>query len=324
MIPSRIDTGGRERFCAPTAWREPAGMATRSPRGVPDAVTTVPVEDAYRYCEETMRRSSSSFSAALWMLPRDKRRAIHAIYAFCRFADDIADDPTLQGDRARLLQRWRDELSASYLDRSTHPVGVALADSVRRFHLPEENFRDLLCGIESDLRSESIDTFDDLQRYCYRVASTVGLLIVRVLGYRNPKSLDYAIAMGIAVQLTNILRDVGTDAATGRVYLAREDLERMQVAPESLGRGAMTEEIRLLLAVYAERARIYYERAAAVLPAEDRRSLRAAEAMGRIYRTLLEDLQRRGFPCLEGSLRLSRSRRVAIAAAAWLGRGAAV
>jgi phytoene synthase len=258
------------------------------------------------------------------MLPREKRRAIHAIYAFCRFADDIADDPSLRGDRPRLLQRWRDELSASYLDRSTHPVGVALADSVRRFELPEQNFHDLLCGIESDLRSESIDTFDDVREYCYRVASTVGLLIVRVLGYSNPRSLDYAVAMGIAVQLTNILRDVGTDAATGRVYLAREDLERMRVAPESLGRGAMTEEIRLLLAVYAERARIYYERAASVLPAEDRRSLRAAEAMGRIYRTLLEDLQRRGFPCLAGSLRLSRGRRIAIAAAAWLGRGAVV
>jgi phytoene synthase len=140
-----------------------------------------------------------------------------------------------------------------------------------------------------------------------------------VLGYRNPASLDYAVEMGIAVQLTNVLRDVGEDAASGRIYLAREDLERMRVDPQSLCGRRMTEEIRLLLALYAERARIYYERAAERLPKEDRRSLRPAEAMGRIYRALLEELQRRGFPCLGDSLRMSQRRRLAIAASVWLG-----
>jgi phytoene/squalene synthetase len=131
-------------------------------------------------------------------------------------------------------------------------------------------------------------TFEDLQRYCYRVASTVGLLVVHVLGYRNPRALDFAKAMGIAVQLTNVLRDVGTDAAAGRVYLPQEDLERMHVAPQDLGAGRMTDEIRLLL--------------------------------GRIYRALLEELQRRGFPCLQDSLRLSKRRRAAIAASVWFRR----
>ena len=164
-----------------------------------------------------------------------------------------------------------------------------------------------------------METFEDLRRYCYRVASTVGLLVVQVLEARSPRSFEYAETLGIAVQLTNVLRDVGEDAAAGRIYLAREDLERLGVRPESLCEPRMTEELRLLLALYAERARLYYERAAVALPEQDRRRLRPAEAMGHIYRALLEELHGRGFPCLEASLRLSRRRRLAIAASTWLG-----
>ena len=234
----------------------------------------------------------------------------------------MADDPAVRGDRRRLLERWRAELGAAYRGDATHPVGVALADAVRRFRLPQEVFLDLLRGVESDLQHEAIETWADLERYCYRVASTVGLLLVRVLGARHPDSLEYARQMGIAVQLTNVLRDVGEDAASGRIYLAREDLARLHVPPESLREGKLTEEIRLLLALYAERARIRYEAAARLLPREDRRLLRPAEAMGRIYRTLLQELHGRGFPCLGTPLRLSKPRRLAIAAGVWLGLGA--
>lgn len=279
------------------------------------------VRDAYRHCAGVLRRSGSSFGAAFWMLPAPRRRALHAVYAFCRLADDVADDPAVRGDRQRLLERWRAELAAAYRGDASHPVGVALADAVRRFRLPQELFADLLQGVESDLRGEPIETWPDLERYCYRVASTVGLLLVRILGARNPDSLEYARQMGIAVQLTNVLRDVGEDAAAGRIYLAREDLQRLQVRPESLREGKATEEIRLLLALYAERARIRYEAAARLLPAEDRRALRPAQAMGGIYRALLDELHARGFPCLGPALRLSKPRRLAIAAGAWLGLG---
>jgi phytoene synthase len=183
----------------------------------------------------------------------------------------------------------------------------------------QDVFLDLLRGVESDLEGETMETFEDLRRYCYRVASTVGLLVVQVLEARSPRSFEYAELLGIAVQLTNVLRDVGEDAASGRIYLAREDLERLGVRPESLCGPRMTEELRLLLALYAERARLYYERAALALPEQDRRRLRPAEAMGRIYRALLEELHGSGFPCLEVSLRLSRRRRLAIAASTWLG-----
>lgn len=280
------------------------------------------VEAAYGHCAAIVQRSGSSFAAAFWLFPRAERRAIQAVYAFCRLADDVADDPAIRGDRGRLLERWTEELENAYRGKSTHPVGVALGDAVQRFALPEEHFRELLHGIEFDLRGAPIRTFEELERYCYRVASTIGLLVVHLRGFRNPATLEYARSLGIAVQLTNILRDVGEDAAEGRVYLAQEDLARFGVGAEQLQPGRpLTPELRALLADYAARARQYYARAAAWLPGEDRRRLRAAEAMGRIYRTLLEELERRDFPCLEGSLRLSKRRRLLIAATTWAGLG---
>jgi phytoene synthase len=279
----------------------------------------VELESAYASCARVTRASGSSFASTFWMLPHDKRRGLHAVYAFCRLADDIADDPAIRGDRALLLARWRDELEAAYAERARSPVAVALADTARRFELPRETFLDLLSGIESDLAAEPLVTSADLRRYCYRVASTVGLLVVRILGFRNPQSLDWAERLGIAVQMTNVLRDVGADARSGRIYLAREDLDRFGVDPRTLRGGQMTEPLRCLLALYSERARIDYEHACTLLPREDRARLRAAEAMGRIYRTLLDELHRRGFPCLGDPLRLPRRRRIGIAAAVFVG-----
>ncbi len=277
------------------------------------------LDRAYAHCAEITARSGSSFAAAFWMLPKPRRRALHAVYAFCRLADDIADDPAVQGDRKRLLDRWREELDASYAGASEHPVGVALADAARRYQLPKDVFEDLLRGVEWDLTGATIESFPDLERYCYRVASTVGLLIVRILGARQPRALQYAERMGIAVQLTNVLRDVGEDAVEGRIYLPREDLARFGVRPETLREGKMTEEIRLLLATTAERARIRYEEAERLMPEEDRLALRPAQAMGGIYRALLDELHDRGFPCLGPSLRLSKPRRLGIAARTFVG-----
>lgn len=214
------------------------------------------IASAYAHCGAITRQAASSFAAAFWLLERPQRRAIHAVYAFCRLADDIADDPAVRGDRGALLARWRGELDAAYAGDAVHPVAVALGDAVRRYDLPRDVFVDLLRGIESDVRGETMERFEDLRLYCHRVASTVGLVLVRVLGARHAGSLEYAEEMGIAVQLTNVLRDVGADAAEGRIYLAREDLARLGVTPEDLRRRTMTEPIRLLLALYAERARL--------------------------------------------------------------------
>jgi phytoene synthase len=283
-----------------------------------DAAPSPEAHAAYAHCRAVALRSGSSFAAAFWMFPKEKRQAVYAIYAFCRFADDVADDPHLAGNRALLLERWRAELGAAYQGKAAHPVGIALGDAVRRFALPREVFEELLHGVESDLERRPMETFEDLTRYCFRVASTVGILLVRLLGHRNPRALDYAEAMGIAVQLTNILRDVGEDAAAGRVYLAREDMRRFGVSRESLGANPTPDELRVLLACYAERARIYYERAERLRPQEDPARLRPADAMGRIYRALLEELQRRRFDHAAPAVRLSSARRLAITASVWL------
>lgn len=278
--------------------------------------------EAYDYCRDLTRRSGSSFSAAFWLFSPERRRAVHAIYAFCRLADDIADDPSIQGDRSRLLDRWRAELDAAYRGTATHPVGIALSDAIERFDLPRHVFDHLLRGIESDLRGETIETFPDLETYCYRVASTVGLLVVALLGFRGPEVLEYATTLGIAVQLTNVLRDVTTDAASGRIYLPREDLERFGIAESDLRLPIPTPELRTLMAYYAEHARILFERADALLPRENRQDLRAARAMGRIYSRLLDELHRQGFRNRRAPgepIRLSNHRRWIIAAGTWFG-----
>jgi phytoene synthase len=253
------------------------------------------------------------------MLPRAKRNALHAIYAFCRLADDIADDPEIAGNRTALLARWREELDDAFRGKAQHAVGVALSDTIGTYRLPERVFLDLLAGVEFDLADGPIETFDDLQLYCYRVASTVGLLVVRILGFDNPRSLEFAETLGIAVQLTNVLRDVGHDASTGRIYLPSAELERFGVSTESLLAGQMTDELQSLLRFSAERAATFYDRAERLLPDEDRRALRPATAMGRIYRALLDELIERRFPCFEQSVRISMPRRVAIAAKVWMG-----
>ena len=253
------------------------------------------------------------------MLPSPRRKALRAVYAFCRLADDIADDEDLQGDRGALLARWRDELERAFRGTARSPVGIALADAARRYELSEEDFQDLLRGIESDLRGEDFRTFSELERYCYRVAGTVGRVLVGILGCRDADSLAYAEAMGTAVQLTNVLRDVREDAKRGRVYLALEDMQRMGVVRKDLAQPEADEALRMLLGQYAERTRMRYERAEAMLPAQQRRRLRSAQAMGRIYRALLEASTLRGFSNLSEPVRLSARRRLWIAASVWLG-----
>jgi 15-cis-phytoene synthase len=288
---------------------------------VSGAIPAPAVQAAYAHCAEIARRSGSSFLAAFWMFPRAERRALHAIYAFCRLVDDIADDPALRGDRAMLLERWHEELVDAYRGKARHPVGIALGDAVHRFHLPEDCFLDLLAGIEIDLRGAEIETFAELEHYCYCVASTIGLLVCGVRGLRGASVRDYAVNLGIAVQLTNVLRDVGEDATAGRIYLAREDRDACGVTAESLRAHVEGEPLARLLALYAARARARYAQAQRALPPELRRRLRPAQAMGAIYRELLDALEQRGFPQRGPALRLSKSRRVAIAAREWLAIG---
>ncbi len=290
-------------------------------------MTDATVTRAYAYCHQVLRRSGSSFAQAFRLLAPERRSALDAVYAFCRFVDDVADggDPREFGDRGNpgrrdpgaLLARWRDELRRVYAGAPSHPIGVALADAVRRFALPERHFADLIRGVEMDLTRRRYRTVDELEEYCYLVASTVGLLCIEIFGRRHPSAEDYARDLGVAFQLTNILRDVREDAARGRLYLPLEDLARFGCEEEELLAGRYSARVGALMAFECGRARAYYLRARCALAPEDRRALAAAEAMRLIYERLLCRIEARGFDVFHDRISLPRYERVGLALAAW-------
>jgi phytoene synthase len=268
----------------------------------------------------------TSFYYSFLVLPADKRRAIVAVWDFCRAVDDEVDEP---GAARVSLQRWRDELEACYGGPShkTGPStsqGRALQPFVERFTLPRAAFEELIDGVEMDLTQTRYATFADLHQYCLRVASAVGLVCVEIFGYRDPAARTYASELGVALQLTNILRDVPVDLARGRIYIPVEDLERFGVTEAELraacdagGRTAPSTRMRDLLAHQAARARRYYARARAALPKEDARRLVAAEIMSGIYQGILARIERSGFDVFTRPIRVPRPARALIAAATW-------
>jgi phytoene synthase len=273
--------------------------------------------EAYAYCAAVTQRSSSNFFYAFRLLPPPRRQALCAVYAFCRFVDDIADDATRRDPQA-LLARWRDELARIYAGTPTHPIGRALADAVRRFPLAQQHFLDLIRGVELDLTRRRYETFDDLHEYCYLVASTVGLLCIEIFGHRQASARDYAVDLGVAFQLTNILRDVTEDAARGRLYLPLEDLRRFQCREADLFAGRYSPNVGALLAFECGRARAYYLRAAGALAPEDRAALAPAEAMRLIYERLLRRIEARQFDVFgAGKVTLPRYEKVTLALTAW-------
>ncbi len=314
----------RSRLLLAASRRAPAGENARAEidtephQGTPTAphLTHRSLHQAYEYCQQITRRSSSNFYYAFRLLTPERRAALYAVYAFCRFVDDIADDEGRR-DPAALLARWRDELSQVYAGTPTHPIGCALADAVSRFHLPQAHLLDLIAGVEMDLRQRRYASFDELYTYCYRVASTVGLLCIEIFGYQQPSARAYAVDLGIAFQLTNILRDVLEDARRGRIYLPLEDLRRFDCTEADLLGGRYSPRVGALMAFECGRARAYYLRARGALAAEDRGSLAAAEAMRSIYERLLDRIEARHFDVFGPKVTLPRYEKLTLALAAW-------
>ncbi|HWP34004.1 MAG TPA: presqualene diphosphate synthase HpnD [Thermodesulfobacteriota bacterium] len=269
------------------------------------------------YVRLVARRSGTNFYYSFVFLPRERREAMYATYAFCRFADDIADEDGLPADKARRLAAWREELARCYGGGATHPITVKLAEAVVRFGIPRQHFEAIIDGVEMDLSPRRYETLEELLVYCDRVASAVGLVCIEIYGYRNPSARTYAVHLGRAVQLTNILRDVRADAERGRVYLPQADLARFGVAEEALAAGRLTPALRDLLAFEAERAYGYYRSARRYLAPEDRRSLYPAETIGTIYERLLDDIVRHGYDVFSRPARVSGPRKLAIAAGHW-------
>jgi len=277
------------------------------------------VAAAYDHCDELTRRAASNFAWAFRLLPGERRRALSAVYAFCRSADDLADEPGHAPDVPRLLARWREELAAAYAGNPQHPIGVALADAVQRFAIPREHFEAVIAGVEMDTTHDRYETWEDnLAIYCYRVAGAVGLICIEIFGYRNPSAREYAVELGLAFQLTNILRDVAEDAARGRIYLPRVDLRRFGVSEADLLAGRFTEAFRDVMAFESARAGEHYGRARFLLAEEDRASLAPAEAMRLIYEQLLRRITFRRWDVFGGRIVLTRPEKAGLAVAAWV------
>jgi phytoene synthase len=270
----------------------------------------------YERCAEITRRSSSNFYYAFMLLAPERRQALYAVYAFCRFVDDIADDAAVR-EPALMLARWREELDRVYGGEPTRPVSRALADAVRRFTIPREYFEEVIAGVEMDLTRKRYRTFDELRLYCYRVASAVGLICIEVFGYTNPAARVYAEKLGIAFQLTNILRDVSEDASRGRIYLPLEDLEKMGVSEEEILNRVYSSNFVRLMEFEANRARNFYREAEAAMPPEDRSTLRTAEAMRMIYGALLARIVSSNYRVLDRRLSLSAPRKLYLVGRAW-------
>jgi phytoene synthase len=265
-----------------------------------------------------MNTRPTSFYYSFLALPKDKRNAIVAVWDFCRAVDDAVDEPG-EKDASCALARWRDEVARLYEFREPgSEEGKRLAPFVGQFNLPRSAFEDLIDGVGMDLQQSRYDTFDALRQYCLRVASAVGLICVEIFGYRDVHARDYAIDLGIALQLTNIIRDVSTDLQRGRVYIPTEDLRRFGCTEEDLRTGVVTERVARLMAHQVERAKRFYRKADASLPRRDERRLVSARIMGAIYYDILRAIERSGYDVFHGRVRASRPRQAAIAAYTWV------
>jgi len=270
------------------------------------------------YCQQKAAASGSSFYYSFLFLPPARRRAITALYAFCREVDDAVDEASDAQIASAKLAWWRLELANLYGGTPQHPVTQALQPHTAAFGITRERLSEVIDGMEMDLTQSRYLDWPNLQRYCHRVAGVVGVLAAGIFGYRDRGTLHYAENLGIAFQLTNIIRDVGEDARKNRIYLPMEDLRRFEVPAEDILRGRQTGQFTALMQFEAERARAYYGKALDALPREDRRAQRPGLIMAAIYRTLLEEIARDGFRVLERRTSLTPLRKFWIAWRTWV------
>ncbi len=266
------------------------------------------------------RKSASNLAMAFVLLPKAKRDGMSALYAFCRRVDDAGDDEARPVEERRsLLAAWREDVRRACAGEAPRfPVNRELQPAIRQHRLPFELFDELIRGVEMDLDIKRYETFAALEQYCYRVASVVGLLSIEIFGYRNPACRDYAVYLGKALQLTNILRDVRTDAAWGRIYLPLEDLRQAGVTEAEILEGRYSTRYAALAGRLAERARHFYQRARVTLPPEDWRAMAAAELMGSVYWRLLQKLEGQAFNVFGARpARLSKSHKLLLVLRMW-------
>ena len=265
------------------------------------------------YCQDKAAKSGSSFYYSFLFLPENKRNAITALYAFCREVDDVVDNHVNIDIASIKLNWWRSEINRLFSEKPAHPVALALQPAISEFNLNENYFLDIITGMEMDLTKSRYNDFDELSDYCYHVASVVGILSAGIFGYREEKTREYAVALGHALQLTNIIRDVGEDAKRNRIYIPQKDLEKFSVSEADILNGIETTEFYRLMAYQADRADKYYQRAMELLPDSDRSKQLAGMIMANVYLGLLSKIKTSGYRTLKKRISLGKLRKLWIA-----------
>ncbi len=265
------------------------------------------------YCQQKTAQSGSSFYYSFLFLPPERRRAITALYAFCREVDDTVDEATDQSVARIKLAWWRNEVAQMYSGTPTHPVMLALKPHIKPYDLKQEHLQAIIDGMEMDLDQSRYLDYPNLKKYCWHVAGVVGILSASIFGVTNPQTLKYAETLGLAFQLTNIIRDVGEDARKGRIYLPVNELQQFGVTAADLLNARHSEKFEALMTFQAARAQQLYDDAFALLPQEDRRAQRPGLMMAAIYRTLLDEIERDGFHVLTQKISLTPLRKLWLA-----------
>ena len=268
--------------------------------------------------KEISKKSNSSFYYAFNLLPSAKRDAMNTVYAFCRQTDDIVDEGNDPASfKYEKLRKWRIELEKSFSGHSEYLILNKLSSTIQKFNIPLEPFFELLKGMEMDLQKNRYLTFDDLQLYCYRVASTVGLMCVEIFGYKHASTRDFAINLGIALQLTNILRDIKKDAENGRIYLPQEDLKKFNYNENDILNQTYNSNFTEMMKYESDRAKEYFDKATASLNIEDKAEMFAARAMQHIYYKMLGKIVDVDYDVYNNNIKVSTFQKVGISVGVW-------
>jgi phytoene synthase len=277
------------------------------------------LESAYEACRTITRREAKNFYYAFLTLPAAKRRAIYAAYAFCRHCDDSVDEETSTDAKLKALTELQGNLDTIYSGSADSPVYIALADVAQNYDIPQDYFQEVILGVESDLVKDRFQNFEELKEYCYRVASVVGLICLQIFGYEDDDAKEYAVDLGLAMQLTNIIRDVREDLDMGRVYLPQDELTRFGVTEEDLRNGVRNEAFLELMRFQSQRAREYFDRGVKLLPYLSRRSRACPAVLGALYSKVLDRIEASDYDVLESRVSLSKAEKIGITAKTWLG-----
>ena len=272
---------------------------------------------AYDHCRQIAKVSARNFYYAFRTLPGRQRRAVHATYAFCRTCDDIADDDLPLEDKERLFAHIREMLLQSRNGTADDPIFVALRDAAETYSIPAHYFEEVIQGVELDLTQSRFDTFDELRAYCYKVASAVGLICIEVFGYTDPSAREYAVDLGIAMQLTNILRDLREDAERGRIYLPRDELAKFGYSEDELFAGVVNDPFRRLMQFQADRARRYFASGRRLVPLLSPRSRACVRVLHDLYSRILDRIESADFDVFKERISLGDREKLLLMAKLW-------